>query len=74
MTDPLILCIVSIVSLGVGIQQTVYHCADADLHANRLWWRKALFRARQRVEYKEFCRDAESKIKLENDSLSRRGE
>ena len=61
MNDPLILFIFVIVSLGIGIQQTLYHCADAQRDGNRIWWKKALFRARQRAEYKDFC------INIEND-------
>ena len=61
MNDPLTLSIVAIAPAILSAWLAVYHCADAELHGNRNWWRKSLFRARQRVEYKEFCRDVERK-------------
>lgn len=40
----------------VGAAQAIMHCADAEINTDRprLWWMKALFRAKQRLEYKHF--------------------
>lgn len=61
MPDPLSLTGIITIFFGIMVWVVLNHCADAELHGNRLWWRKALFRAKQRLEYKEFCRDAERK-------------
>lgn len=59
MIDPLLMIVGVIVSIILAVWLAINNCADAELHGNRLWWRKALFRGRQRVEYKEFCRHVE---------------
>lgn len=71
MPDPLILGLVAIIFSGVAIWQTIIHCADAELHGNRLWWRKASFRAKQRVEYKEFCDGEERNANMETQYTGR---
>lgn len=65
MIDPFIIILFVIVLFVACVWLAINNCADAELHGNRLWWRKALFRARQRIEYKEFCHDVERKNSTE---------
>lgn len=65
MIDPLAIILTVLVFMAVAVWLTLNNCADAELHGNRYWWRKALFRARQRIEYKEFCHDVERKSSTE---------
>lgn len=59
MTDPVIVFTVAIASGILCVWQTINHCADAQLDGSRKWWSKALFRAKQRVEYREYSREVE---------------
>ncbi len=74
MNDPLLSTFLVIAAAVLSAWFTLYHCADAELHGNRQWWRKALFRARQRAEYKEFSLDVEQQHAKEQEYAQRQKE
>ena len=67
MIDPAMLVILVFLIFALGIYLGIYHAADAQVRGEpREWWEKALYRAQQRTDYKEYCkRFNKSKVKAE---------
>ena len=55
------------VVLGIifGAHFAIRECANAAMSQKRDWWRKAIFLAQQRGEYREFCKQLEEVRDLE---------
>jgi hypothetical protein len=60
-----VISLVAISALVLGAHLAIRECANAVLHGNRDWWKKALYRGQQRQEYKRFCSDLEEVRQLE---------
>lgn len=57
MSDPTeFLSLAIVLSLVLGVWFAIRECANASLHGNRNWWRRAVYLARQRAEYREFSK------------------
>jgi len=66
MIDPVeFLTCAILLGLFAGIWLAVRECANAVMHGNRHWWKKAIYLAQQRGEYREFCKQLDEVSQLE---------
>jgi len=56
---------VVLITLIVSVYFTIRCCADAVLHGQRNWWKKAIYKAQQRQQYAEFCKELDEVSDLE---------
>lgn len=66
MSDPVeFLTLAVLFSLIFGAWAAIRECANASLHGNRDWWKCAIFRAEQRVAYRDFRKELDEVKSLE---------
>lgn len=51
--------ILVLAALFVGSFVAIRECANASLHGERIWWKKAVYLAQQRADYQEFSNQLE---------------
>ena len=74
MTDPtelLALCVC--VALFAGAWLAIRECANAAISGNRNWYKRAIYLAQQRQEYKEFSRSLDETAELDRMVRDERG-
>ena len=66
MSDPTeYLCLTMVLSVIFGAWCAIRFCADAVLHGNRHWWKRAIYKAQQRQEYARFSKELDEQNELE---------
>jgi hypothetical protein len=73
MSDPteFLTCAV-LFGLVVGAWAAIRECANAALHGKRNWWKRAIFRAQQRLAYREFSKRLDEVSDLERMGVDER--